>query len=83
MFSQFSRDFNKKCLTSVTGCCVCWRNELLGACSALSNTENQEKLVVFLGSATSDVEIRVMVISVALHLVQGKGVHLGKIFLEY
>jgi hypothetical protein len=55
----------------------------LGASSAPSNIENLEKWVVFLGSATADVEIRAMVISVPLHLVQGKGVHRGKLFPEY
>jgi hypothetical protein len=29
VFSQFSRDFNEKCLTSVADCCVYWWNELL------------------------------------------------------
>jgi hypothetical protein len=28
MFSQYSRDFTEKCSTSVTGCCVYWRNEV-------------------------------------------------------
>jgi hypothetical protein len=28
IFSPFSPDFNEKCLASVAGCCVSWRNEL-------------------------------------------------------
>jgi hypothetical protein len=39
--------------------------------------------MVFLGSAITDVEIRATMISVPLHLAQGRGVHRGELFPEY
>jgi hypothetical protein len=38
---------------------------------------------IFLGAATADNEIRAIDISMPLHLVQGKGEHLGKLFPEH
>jgi hypothetical protein len=42
-----------------------------------------EKCGVFFGSAHADVEIRAMAIAMPLHPTQSKGMHRGRLYLDY